>query len=77
MVGGTVIQQNAIIGDISSPFHQNQSNYMVQLPGGGVINPGLIADFYNHGYPQSTVDQMIKNEVQGTIKAAQDQTQGV
>ena len=31
----------------------------VRLPNGAVINPGLVADFYSHGFSQSFVDQMI------------------
>ena len=38
---------------------------MVKLSDGRLINPGLVASFYTHGYPQSYVDQMIANEVKG------------
>jgi len=61
MVGGTVVQKNMMAP--SGPFQQQQPNYMVQLPNGKLINPGLVADFYNHGYPQSYVDMMIQYEV--------------
>jgi len=64
MVGGQVVPENAICS-APGPFVQNQPNLMVQLPNGGMINPGLVASFYTHGYPQSMVDQMVANEVAG------------
>lgn len=64
MVGGTVVPENELVS--SGPFSQNQPNLMVQLPNGGLINPGLVASFYTHGYPESMVDQMVANEVAGT-----------
>jgi hypothetical protein len=63
MVGGTVIQEDALTPN--GPMQQSVPNEMVQLSNGSVVNPGLIADFYDHGYPQSMVDQMIQNEIQG------------
>ena len=60
MMGGTVIQQNDIL--TSGPIGQNQPNYMVKLPNGNVINPGLVANFYTHGYPQSYIDRMLAAE---------------
>ncbi|HTS26746.1 MAG TPA: hypothetical protein VMH81_12800 [Bryobacteraceae bacterium] len=63
MVGGTVVQSNQFTGNGGS-FTQQQPNLMVQLPNGHLINPGLIASFYTHGYPQSYVDQMVASEVQ-------------
>lgn len=65
MVGGTVIQQNVMTPSAGSTLMQNQPNEMVQLSNGTVLNPGLIADFYDHGYSQSMVDQMIQNEIKG------------
>ena len=38
---------------------------MIKLSNGTVVNAGLIASFYTHGYPQSYIDQMIKDETQG------------
>ena len=66
MVGGTVVARNAITSAPGSPFQQQQPNLMVQLKNGAVINPGLVAGFYTHGYPQSLIDQMIANEVGNT-----------
>jgi hypothetical protein len=60
MVGGIVVQSPALGGG----FQQQQPQYMVQLPDGRQVNPGLIASFYDHGYPQSFVDTMVANEVQ-------------
>ena len=47
-------------------MQQNVPNEMIKLSSGQVVNAGLIADFYNHGYPQSYIDLLIKNETQGT-----------
>ena len=63
MVGGTVVQANEMTSAPGSTFQQQQPNEMVKLKNGALINPGLVAGFYTHGYPQSMVDQMIANEV--------------
>ncbi len=62
MVGGTVVQANAFTPN-GGPFSQMQPNQMVQLPNGRLINPGLVASFYTHGYPQSYIDQLVAAEV--------------
>jgi len=62
MVGGTVMQSNQFTGT-GGPFQQQQPNYMVKLPDGRMINPGLVASFYDHGYSQSYVDMMVAAEV--------------
>lgn len=62
MLGGKVVEINAMTGN-GSPFVQNQPNQMVQLPNGGMLNAGLIASFYNHGYPQSYINMLVANEV--------------
>ena len=66
MVGGKVVSMNAVSGD--GKFVQDQPNQMVQLPNGAYINPGLVASFYTHGYPQSMINQMITNEVNNVSK---------
>jgi hypothetical protein len=63
MLGGKVVAMNAITP--FGPFQQNQPNLMVQMPDGKLINAGLVAGFYSHGYPQQMVDQMISSEVNG------------
>jgi hypothetical protein len=63
MVGGTVVQENEMAPN--GPLGQDQSNEMVKLSDGSLINAGLVAGFYTHGYSQSMVDQMIANEVKG------------
>jgi len=63
MVGGTVFATNALAPN--GGFQQSSPNWMVRLPGGQVVNPGLIADFYNHGYPQHYVDYLVEREIQG------------
>jgi len=62
MVGGKVVQSNQFTPN-GGPFLQQQPNYMVQLGDGRMINPGLVASFYTHGYPQSYVDMMVACEV--------------
>jgi hypothetical protein len=62
MVGGTVVQSNQFTPN-GGPFQQQQGNWMVQLPNGNLINPGLVASFYTHGYPQSYVDGLIAGAV--------------
>ncbi len=64
MIGGTVIAQNAMAA--AGGFQQAAPNWMVKMPNGTVLNPGLIASFYNHGYPQSYVDYLVKCEVRGS-----------
>jgi hypothetical protein len=68
MVGGTVVALDAVGGPSGNPYVQNQPNEMVQLSNGAMINPGLVASFYTHGYPQSMVDQMVANEVANVSK---------
>ena len=62
MVGGKVVQTNQFTPS-GGAFLQQQPNYMVQLPDGRMINPGLVASFYTHGYPQSYIDMMVACEV--------------
>jgi hypothetical protein len=62
MVGGTVVQANSFTPN-GGGFRQPQANLMVQLPDGRMINPGLVASFYTHGYSQSYVDMMVACEV--------------
>jgi len=61
MLGGSVVQDNAL-----APSAQEQPNYMVQMPDGRMINPGLVAAFYTHGYPQSYIDGLIASQISGT-----------
>ena len=68
MVGGTVVQSNQFTPN-GGPFAQSQPNQMVRLADGRMINPGLVASFYTHGYPQYYIDQMIANEVRGAVEA--------
>ena len=64
MVGGTVVQSNEFTKDTpGTPFAQQQPNEMVQLSNGALINPGLIASLYTHGYPQWEVDQYVAAQV--------------
>jgi hypothetical protein len=64
MLGGTVVQDNEFTKNTpGDPFAQSQPNEMVQLPDGALINPGLVASFYTHGYPQWEVNQSIAEDV--------------
>jgi hypothetical protein len=89
MVGGTVVAVNNMSsttpGDV---FKQSTDNEMVKLSDGSMINAGLVAGFFTHGYSLSMVQSMIQNEVtnvQAEDKAVQaqgvqtqaSQTQGV
>ena len=65
MVGGKVVQTNQFTPN-GGAFNQQQPNYMVQLKDGQLINPGLVASFYTHGYPQSYVDMMVASEVKNS-----------
>ena len=65
MLGGKVVEQNQFAPN-GSPFGQSASNEMVQMPDGGLVNAGLVAAFFTHGYPQSVVDAMIANTIANT-----------
>jgi hypothetical protein len=69
MLGGTVTQSVQITTAPGSPFQQNEPNYMVQLPNGGQVNPGFIADLYTHGWNQTFINQQIAAEVAGAQPA--------
>jgi hypothetical protein len=64
MLGGTVVTGNQLVS--GGPFSQQQPNQMVQMADGRVVNAGLVAAFYTHGYPQSYIDQLISHEVSNT-----------
>jgi hypothetical protein len=70
MLGGTVVPVNTFALTPANPFSQNEPNEMVELSNGTMINPGLVAGFYTHGYQLSMIQQMIQNEV--TNVAAED-----
>jgi hypothetical protein len=65
MLGGKVVPQNAILSSPGSPFHQNQVNYMVELPNGRTINPGFIAQAISSGQSRAMIDATIYSEVTG------------
>jgi hypothetical protein len=69
MVGGTVTSTQVLTSAPGSPFQQDEPNLMVQLPNGGLINPGLIADIYTHGWNQGFEDLQVANEVAGAVPA--------
>ena len=59
LLGGTVVAASSMTGAPGSPFVQSQPNYMVQLPNGHMINAGLTASYYTHGWSQSFIDHML------------------
>ncbi len=65
MLGGQVVASNAIL-NTGGPLSQQQPNLMVQLASGRMVNAGLVAAFFTHGYPQSYIDRLIAAEVSGT-----------
>jgi len=64
LVGGTVVEQNDMV--TGGPFTQSAPNEMIQFADGRQVNAGLIANFYNHGYPQSYIDMLLKQVADGT-----------
>jgi hypothetical protein len=62
ILGGTVEAHNEITPN-GGPFMQSQPNLMVRLPGGGLLNAGIVATYYTHGYPQSYIDTLIAKAV--------------
>jgi len=66
MVGGTVVIDDQFCAPGTGAFPQNQPNYMVKMPNGAVINPGLVASFYTFGFSQSQVDTMVAQEAADT-----------
>jgi len=71
MIGGTVVTENVFTQPAGDPFVQQQPNYMVQMPNGALINPGLVASFYTFGFSQSQINTMIAQEVANTPPPAQ------
>jgi hypothetical protein len=69
MTGGTVVSINQMTSAPGSPFQQNQPNLMVELPNGGLVNPGLVADIYTHGWNQAFENQQVASEVAGAAPA--------
>jgi len=63
ILGGKVVTADALTPN--GPFKQNQPNQMILMPDGRLVNAGLVAAFYDHGYGQQTVDQLIAGEITG------------
>jgi hypothetical protein len=71
MIGGTVVADDEFTEPAGNVFVQQQPNYMVKMPNGAMINPGLVASFYSFGFSQSQIDTMIAQEVANTPPRAQ------
>lgn len=63
MLGGSVVEKNDIV--TGGPFQQSAPNELIQFADGRTVNAGLIANMFNHGYPQSYIDALLKNETDG------------
>jgi hypothetical protein len=63
MVGGTVVSVDVFAQTPGNPFAQDQPTLFVQLATGEMINPGLVAGFFTHGYTLGLVVQQLKGEV--------------
>jgi hypothetical protein len=63
LLGGKVVATNDLTP--YGPFVQNQPNQMVQMPDGRLINAGIIASYYDHGWSQQTVDALVQVEIAG------------
>jgi hypothetical protein len=64
ILGGTVVEKNAFTGD-AGLVQQQQVNQMVQLPNGRLVNAGLVASYYDHGFNTTQLSEFmtaIKNE---------------
>jgi hypothetical protein len=71
MIGGTVVSDNEFTQPAGNVFVQQQPNYMVKMPNGAMINPGLVASFYSFGFSQSQINTMVAQEVANTPPRAQ------
>ncbi len=63
ILGGRVVASNDLTP--LGPFVQNQANQMVQMPDGRLINAGIIASYYDHGWSQQTVNALVQGEIAG------------
>ena len=61
MYGGKVVEMNAITP--YGPFSQNQMNEMIQFPNGNVINAGILASYFDHGWSQEQINSAISAEI--------------
>jgi hypothetical protein len=72
MVGGTVVIADQFCAPGAGAFPQQQPNYMVKMPNGALVNPGLVASFYTFGFSQSQVNTMVAQEVANTAPPSQE-----
>ncbi len=61
MYGGTVVEANAITP--YGPFQQNQMNEMIRFPNGNVVNAGILASYFDRGWPQDQINIAIAGEI--------------
>jgi len=71
MTGGAVVAVNNMANTPGNVNSQNISNEMIKLSDGGMINAGLVAGFFTHGYSLSMVESMIQNEVKNVEAATE------
>ena len=69
MIGGTVFTENVFSGT-GGAFQQQQPNYMIQMPNGVVVNPGLVASFYTFGFSQAQLNTWVSElAASGAVQA--------
>jgi hypothetical protein len=56
ILGGTVVEANDFTGE-GGVIQQQQVNEMVQLPNGRLVNAGLVASYYDHGFSTSQLSE--------------------
>ena len=61
MYGGTVVEANAITP--YGPFQQNQMNELIRFPNGNVVNAGILASYFDHGWSQEQINGAIAGEI--------------
>ena len=67
LFGGTVVVQTP---DAVSPFTLNQPTYMVRLPNGAEINPGIISHFYDtRSDTPAQLQQLVQDVLNGGTMA--------
>lgn len=60
LVGGIVVKRADLVD--TGGFAQDQLNNMIQMPNGKLINAGLLASVFTHGYSEYYCEQFIARE---------------
>ena len=70
IIGGVVTTDDPFADVAGDPFRASNPMEFVQLSSGPMLNAGLIAGFFTHGYHQSQLEGMIESEVYNSQMAA-------